>query len=179
MKPPKITRPFAAFCDMLIGAALTVTGMHLLRESNATIGDVKQRNHSTLRALGLVSQVQTENSDLVMRFSHFTHDHTHAVGLCPECTSGGMGDDNPVEISVDDVGLVLSLDHLVADANEIQMGVGNMLLGLKIQRDALRHYLLRLRRRTHQSVIRVSSVKSRRPPTEGSAAIRPAVSIVR
>ena len=164
---------------MLIGAALTVTGMHFLRESDATIGSVKQRNHSTLRALGLVSQVQTENSDLVMRFSHFPDDHTHAVGLCPECTSDGTGDDNPVEISLDDVELVLSLDHLVAYANEIQMGVGNMLLGLKIQRDALRHHLLRLRRKTHQSVIPASSVKSRRPPTEGSAAIRPAVSLVR
>ncbi len=138
------------------GAAATATIFYLPLESGLTRSDVLTIHENNARALWLGADVANlcyENSDLMMRFSHYTDHHPPGaeIPFCPECTKDKKPVGGPaIFYNSDQPGLDLPPTSVVKDSREIMNDIGRSLSSLKIQNTTLKYTLRRLREKAGQ-----------------------------
>lgn len=114
-----------------------------------TVGElqtVQKNNTETVRSLGHVAALLYDNSDLLMRYSHWTVGHTEVVPLCPECFNSDISQESDefiAEINRSPDGV--TSDDLVKDSEEIYRAVGATKMAIFRQRSPLVRTLERLR----------------------------------
>ena len=104
---------------------------------------IKAKNDETYEVAEQVFRSLEENSDLMMRYSHFTKPHRKTIPLCPECGSGIEDKFVPtsVDLSQEDVEPM----DLHRDAKEIHEMMRSVHTTLLMQRMTLKHHLTALR----------------------------------
>ncbi len=114
------------------------------QNSDNTIAELIVANSALIGELGQIAGVMEETSDIMMRYSHYTDNHTEQVPLCPECgTESILGDETVPEEPAEEI--PETMEQLLADARELGRSVGSLKSGMVHQRTALRHHLERLR----------------------------------
>lgn len=123
---------------------------------------VRSANTDSITLLGVLSESMCANSDLMMRFSHYTDAHPSGgeIMFCPECSRGKGSRFDSYTIAGskpdDDTpwGSLRSMwewwsggyrQSLSQDAIEVQRGIRGISEGMLIQRQALRYTLSRMR----------------------------------
>ena len=124
-------------------AMATASGDTAIAEQ-ASVVDVIRENSRVIDEIGKAAALMTECSDIIMRYSHFTDNHTEQVILCPECGTGGPVHEEPV-IEYPEEEYPATIDQLLKDSYELRRGVGSIVVGLKLQLTGLQHHLKRLR----------------------------------
>ncbi|MCH2203864.1 MAG: hypothetical protein MK102_18010 [Fuerstiella sp.] len=117
---------------------------HTTVTEQASIADVIKENSRVIDEIGKAAALMTECSDIIMRYSHFTDNHTEQVIFCPECGTRGPVHEEP-EIEDTEEEYPATIDQLLKDSDELRRGVGSIIIGLRLQRTGLRHHLKRLR----------------------------------
>ena len=121
--------------------------------SGFTIGElreVQKINTETIKQLGRNAALLHDNSDLVMRYSHWTVGHPDPVSFCPECFSTPIA--NTADEVIDRINQSPSgatSDNLARDAEEILRGVSSIGASIYGQRRGLLFTLTTLRKMAH------------------------------
>lgn len=138
---------FAAFNLILIGLLFYVGKAVFLEEQ--TVRDI---NTDTIILIGDLCDLMHDNSDLMMRFSHYTNRHhpSEEVWFCPECSMGNtsiIGKDNTTDTPQNPVRWWPGnyRQSLSKDAQEVRSGILGISGGLLIQKETLTRTLDRLR----------------------------------
>ncbi len=108
------------------------------------IAEIIRVNSQTIDRMGELAALLEESSDIIMRYSHYTDRHTTRVQLCPECFSRQRRDDPGPETNPPE-DIPLTLEQLSRDAFELRDSAARFATHLRLQQDALRHHLKRLR----------------------------------
>ena len=117
----------------------------------ASLADVIKENSRGIDELGKAAALMTECSDIIMRYSHFTDNHTEQVVLCPECATGSpIGEEPTFEDPEEEY--PATINQLLTDSRELRKGIGSINIGLQIQLTALRRHLNRLRENAAQTL---------------------------
>ena len=107
---------------------------------------ISQKNSRTVNELGLTAAALTDNSDVLMRFSHYLVPHKKRILFCPEC-SGHELNITPID-DLKNNSAQITYQSLVDDAEEIRKGVLRIRSNLANQRHALLFTLSQLRRQS-------------------------------
>jgi hypothetical protein len=110
---------------------------------------MKETATAQIEALGMAAAECTQNSDILMRFSHYTDYHgihfDTEFPCCPECSKGKpktyLGPEADFSDEVDS----RPNQTLQNDAEEVLHGIHSLRFGQIIQRKALEHTLERLK----------------------------------
>lgn len=126
--------------SVLIVALLCLARKALIPDERA----IRNMHTESIEAIGHLSVLMYQNSDLMMRFSHYTDSHPpgEEVLFCPECTLGKSSFLDTYEESAEDT---IPDQTLLGDAQEVRGGIRGIAEGLLIQRQSLSHTLKRLR----------------------------------
>ncbi len=117
--------------------------------SGMTVGELKQvqeTNTEIIKKFGRSAALLYDNSDLVMRYSHWTVGHPQRVTFCPECYGTKISNTSEqaiAEISRSPSGV--TSDDIVKDADEIDRAVSSVNSTIYGQRRSLLFSLMRLR----------------------------------
>jgi hypothetical protein len=127
-----------------------------LYENNQSL---REGNEQIYKDLEIVTNMMYENSDLLMRFSHYQNNHdpeTKQELLCPECTSLWPPEKNkkhwqdftltPAEgMKVYNEAVLYSSEDAIYDTKEIATQIRSLTSSLVIQHDKLKYTLLKMR----------------------------------
>ena len=108
------------------------------------IASVIEVNSRVMDELGRSAELMSDSSDIIMRFSHFTDEHTAQVLLCPEC-SPESGTDEDLEIEDSEEVIPETMVQLLKDANELYATALRFSSHLNQQQVALKRHLTQLR----------------------------------
>lgn len=92
-------------------------------------------NQEMFKTISVVFDLLTKNTDTMMRFSHYTDNHTEVVPFCPECTNAKDISGPPV---AGDVPVEPSVKQLYQDSVEIHDTFKRIAGSLSNQRFTLR-----------------------------------------
>ena len=88
--------------------------------------------------------MMTECTDIIMRYGHFTNDHSTPVLMCPECAQGKPQEEPVIDDPPEDI--PETMEQLLRDSQEVKNSVAGLTLGLKLQLVALERHLEQLRK---------------------------------
>ena len=84
------------------------------------------------------------SSDIIMRYSHYTNDHSTPVLFCPECFPDRPKEDE-TEFDDPEAGVPETMDQLLKDSREQSLSVGSLTSSLRLEQAALKYHLEKLR----------------------------------
>ena len=127
-----------------------------LYENNQSL---RKGNEQIYKELELVTNMLYENSDLLMRFTHYQNNHdpeTKQELLCPECTSLWPPEKKKQhwedfaltpneEMEIHNQMISYSAEDAIYDTKEIATQIRRLTGGLMIQHDKLKYTLLKMR----------------------------------
>jgi len=117
--------------------------------SGMTVGElhtVQKTNTEIIKKFGRSAALLYDNSDLVMRYSHWTLGHPQRVMFCPECY--GTPISNTADELIDRINQSpsgVTSDDIVRDADEIDRAVSSVNTTIYGQRRSLLFSLMQLR----------------------------------
>jgi len=140
----KTTRVTTAILTLTLGVLVGHVATKHGYTGVATPSSIICINSDTINKIGRLSEVMHDNSDMMMRFSHYLTPHTTIVPVCPECGGRHNVPQRAVYIDPVDDGQG-TLDDLRSDALELNNSVARILASLMNQHVTLRNTLTKLR----------------------------------
>ena len=133
---------------MLVGCGESEVGRQTKAGSQPNeevdIAAVIEVNSRVMDELGRSAELMSDSSDILMRFSHFTDEHTAPVLLCPECSpESGTAED--LEIEDPEEIIPETMVQLLEDAKELHATALRFSNHLNLQQVALNKHLANLR----------------------------------
>jgi len=120
--------------------------------SGMTVGELQQvqvANTEIIKKIGHSAALLYDNSDLIMRYSHWTVGHVNRATFCPECYGTAISNTSEKLIAeINNSPSGVTSNDLVKDSEEIERAVGSINNTIYGQRRALLFSLMRLRNGT-------------------------------
>ena len=110
----------------------------------STPGNVVSLNTKNVNSVGQACDLLFSNSDLLMRYAHYTVPHTEFVNMCPECGDTQVHPET-LEYGTPTDTFKTKLSDVYQDSEEIDKGLQRIIHSLLLQRQTLSRNLERLR----------------------------------
>jgi hypothetical protein len=136
---------FAAVSIGTLGCQQAPSSADADADGSPTVADVIQGNSEVIDELGRAAAMMAECTDIIMRYGHFTDDHSTTVLMCPECGQGNRYEDEELVIDDPPENVPETMEQLLRDTRELKNSVAGLTLGLKLQLVTLKRHLEHLR----------------------------------
>jgi hypothetical protein len=136
---------FKGLAVAIIGTILFLGGYSLsIADRQYEIDEVTEQNDKVFHAMQRAFEQSVKNSDIIVRYSHYTDLHTDPVPFCPECFNSPDGHDD-MEMNASPEEIKSSIKQLLLDSIEFEESFKRMSSSLFNQRHTLQHTLNQLR----------------------------------
>jgi hypothetical protein len=137
-----MTNPFSLCAVFFV---LGVTVGHYTSEGTNYDSRLRDANTATIMELGAVAAVMYDNTDTMMRYSHYTEGHSVALLACPECGDSDADHMEPDALDAEYADTKPD-QNAIEDARELTLSVSTLRNHLVNQGVALRYTLEQLRK---------------------------------
>jgi hypothetical protein len=135
---------------------LAVLLTEVFRHSVASEADEKNKlqlilnkNEQLFLEISKTFDLTVKNSDVILRFSHYTDGHKTKTNFCPECFNTSLYSDDKLKHEPNIEPVKVDLDQLLKDSNEFCESIKVLNASLVNQNFALSHTLSQLKKEKH------------------------------